>query len=81
MLRSFTVIDPHLDNLICDNPRYTKISPEEILGKFVSGCMMVKEARYVDDIANEPLSLIRDATPCIESNNQQGGTPKQDGAS
>ena len=28
---------------------------EEILGKFVSGRMMVKEARYVDDIANGPL--------------------------
>jgi hypothetical protein len=44
MLSSFTVIDPHLVNLIRENPRYTKMTPEEILGKFVSGCMMVKEA-------------------------------------
>jgi hypothetical protein len=29
--------------------------PEEIIGKFISGRMMVKEARYVDDIANGPL--------------------------
>jgi hypothetical protein len=57
MLRSFTVIDPHLVNLIRENPRYTKMTPEEILGKFVSGHMMVKEARYVDDVANEPLPL------------------------
>jgi hypothetical protein len=57
MLRSFTVIDPHLVNLIHENLRYTKMSPEEILGKFVSGRMMVKEARYMDDIANEPLPL------------------------
>jgi hypothetical protein len=49
MLRSFTVIDPHLVNLIRENPRYTKMTPEEILGKFVSGCMMVKEAQYIDD--------------------------------
>jgi hypothetical protein len=55
MLRSFTVIDLHLVNLIRDNPRYTKMSPEEILGKFMSGHMMVKEARYIDEIANEPL--------------------------
>jgi hypothetical protein len=47
MLRSFTVINPHLVNLIHENPRYTKMTPEEILGKFVSGCMMMKEARYV----------------------------------
>jgi hypothetical protein len=55
MLRSFTVIDPHLVNLIRENPRYTKMSPEEILGKFVSGRMMVKETRYIDDIADGPL--------------------------
>jgi hypothetical protein len=33
------------------------MSPEEILGKFVSGDIMVKEARYVDDIVNGPLPL------------------------
>jgi hypothetical protein len=57
MLRSFTVIDPHLVNLIRENPRYTKMMPEEILGKFVSGRMMVKEARYVDDALNGPLPI------------------------
>jgi hypothetical protein len=55
MLRSFTFIDPNLVNLIHENPKYTKMLPEEILGKFVSGWVMVKEARYVDDIANGPL--------------------------
>jgi hypothetical protein len=54
MLRSFTVIDHYLVNLIRENPRYTKRSPEEILCKFVSGPMMVKEARYINNIANEP---------------------------
>jgi hypothetical protein len=44
MLRSFIVIDPHLVNLIRENPRYTKMTPEEILEKFVSRRMMVKEA-------------------------------------
>jgi hypothetical protein len=54
MLRSFTIINPHLVNLIRENPRYTKMMLEEILEKFVSESMMVKEARYVDDIANGP---------------------------
>jgi hypothetical protein len=57
MLRSFTVIDPHLVNLIRENPRYTKMTPEEILGKFVSGRMMVNEVRYVDDALNGPLPI------------------------
>jgi hypothetical protein len=56
MLGSFIVIDPHLVNLIRENPRYTKMLLEEILGKFVNGRMMVKEARYVDDITNGPLT-------------------------
>jgi hypothetical protein len=55
MLRSLTIIDPYLVNLIRENPRYTKMSPEEILGKFVIRRMMVKEARYIDDITNGPL--------------------------
>jgi hypothetical protein len=46
MLRSFTIIGPHLVNLISENPRYTKMTSEEILRKFVRGHMMVKEARY-----------------------------------
>jgi hypothetical protein len=57
MLSSFTVIDPHLVNLIRENPMYTKMTPEEILEKIVSGRMMVKKARYVDDVANRPLPL------------------------
>src|SRR5690349_24127825 len=53
----FTVIDPHLVNLIRENPWYTKMTPEEILGKFVSGRMMVEEARYVDDALNGPMPV------------------------
>jgi hypothetical protein len=33
MLRSITVIDPHLVNLIRENLWYTKMSPEEITTK------------------------------------------------
>jgi hypothetical protein len=55
MLKSFTVIDPNIVNIIHENLRYTKMSPEQILGKFVSGRMMAKEARYVNDITNGPL--------------------------
>ena len=33
MLRSFTVIDTHLVNLVRENPRYTNMTPEEIIEK------------------------------------------------
>jgi hypothetical protein len=47
MLMSFTVIDPHLVNLIRENPSYTKMTPKEILGKFVCRRMMVKQGMWM----------------------------------
>jgi hypothetical protein len=77
MLRSFTVIDPHLVNLIRENPKYTKMMPEEILGKFVSGRMMVKEARYVDDIANGPLPLYELQLVALKATNNKEALPNK----
>jgi hypothetical protein len=77
MLRSFTVIDPHLVNLIRENLRYTKMTPEEILGKFVSGRMMVKEARYVDDALNGPLPVYEHQTVALKATSSREALPSK----
>jgi hypothetical protein len=77
MLRSFTVIDPHLVNLIRENPRYTKMTPEEILGKFVSGRMMVKEARYVDDALNDPLPVYEPQPIALKATSSKEALPSK----
>jgi hypothetical protein len=77
MLRSFTVIDPHLVNLIRENPRYTKITPKEILGKFVSGRIMVKEARYVDDALNGPLSIYEPQPVALKATSSKEALPSK----
>jgi hypothetical protein len=77
MLRSFTVIDPHLVNLIRENPRYTKMTPEEILGKFVSGHMMVKEARYVDDALNGPLPVYEPQPVALKATSSREALPSK----
>jgi hypothetical protein len=77
MLRSFTVIDPHLVNLIRENPRYTKMTPEEILGKFVRGSMMVKEARYVDDALNGPLPVYEPQPIALKATNSKKTLPSK----
>jgi hypothetical protein len=77
MLRSFTVIDPHLVNLIRENPRYTKMTPEEILGKFVSRHMMVKEARYVDDALNGPLSVYEPQPVALKATSSRESLPSK----
>jgi hypothetical protein len=77
MLRSFTVIDPHLINLIRENPRYTKMTLEEILGKFVSGRMMVKEARYVDDALNGPLPVYEPQPVALKATSSRETLPSK----
>jgi hypothetical protein len=77
MLRSFTVIDPHLVNLIRENPRYTKMTPEEILGKFVSGRMMVKEAQYVDDALNGPLPVYEPQLVALKATSSREALPSK----
>jgi hypothetical protein len=77
MLRSFTVIDPHLVNLIRENPRYTKMTPEEILGKFVSGRMMVKEARYVDDALNGPMPIYEPQSVALKATSSKEVLPSK----
>jgi hypothetical protein len=77
MLRSFTVIDPHLVNLIRENPRYTKMMPEEILGKFMSGRMMVKEARYVDDALNGPLPVYEPQPVALKATSSKEALPSK----
>jgi hypothetical protein len=77
MLRSFIVIDPHLVNLIRENPRYTKMTPEEILGKFVSRRMMVKEARYVDDALNGPLPVHEPQTIALKATSSKEMLPSK----
>jgi hypothetical protein len=77
MVRSFTVIDPHLVNLICENPRYTKMTPKEILRKFVSGRMMVKEARYVDDALNGPLPIYEPQHVALKATSSKEALPSK----
>jgi hypothetical protein len=77
MLRSFTVIDPHLVNLIRENPRYTKMTLDEILGKFVSRRMMVKGARYVDDALNRPLPLHEPQPVALKATSSKEALPSK----
>jgi hypothetical protein len=77
MLWSFTVIDPHLVNLIRENLRYTKMTPEEILGEFVSGRMMVKEAIYVDDALTGPLLVYEPQPISLKATSSREALPSK----
>ena len=51
MLWSFIAHNAALVTLIGDNTRYKKMVSKEVLGKFLSHDMMVKDSKYTDDLA------------------------------
>jgi hypothetical protein len=53
------------------------MTPEEILGKFVSGRMMVKEARYVDDALNGPLPVHEPQTVALKATSNREILPRK----
>jgi hypothetical protein len=77
MLRSFTVLDPHLVNSIRENPRYMKMTPEEILRKFVIGRMMIKEAIYVDEALNGLMPIYEPQTIALKATSSWEALPSK----
>jgi hypothetical protein len=51
--------------------------PEEILGKFVSGRMMVKEARYVNNALNGPLPVHEPQTVALKATSSRETLPSK----
>jgi hypothetical protein len=57
--------------------RTAEMKPEEILEKFVSGRMMVKEARYVDNALNGPLSLYEPQPVALKATSGKEALPSK----
>ena len=53
------------------------MTPKEILGKFVSGRMMVKEARYVDDALNSPLPVYEPQPVALKATSSREALPSK----
>jgi hypothetical protein len=77
MLRSFTVLDPTLVSLIRENPRYIELVPKEVLGKFVSHQMMVRDVKYIDDVTNGSTSSSEPQVVAFKATNEKEVTPNK----
>jgi hypothetical protein len=53
------------------------MTPEEILGKFVSGRMMTKEAQYVDDALNDPLPVYEPQLVALKATSSREALPSK----
>jgi hypothetical protein len=50
ILRSFVFRNPTQVQLICGDPRYKLMSPEEVIGKFVSFELIIKGSKHIIDL-------------------------------
>jgi hypothetical protein len=78
MLRSLVSRNATLVTLLCENPRYKVMTPEEVLGKVLSHEMMVKDSKLIEDLhqgnANtEPQVVAFKAT----SDKEEGASSKE----
>jgi hypothetical protein len=68
MLRSFTSRNATCVSLVRENPRYKKMTLEEVFGKFLSHEIMVKESKCIEGLvqgnisSNEPQLIAFKAT-------------------
>jgi hypothetical protein len=47
ILRSLVFRNPTQVQLICGDPRYKQMSPEKVIGKFVSFELMIKDSKHI----------------------------------
>jgi hypothetical protein len=56
ILRSLVFRNPTQVQLICGDPRYKLMSPEEVIGKFVSFELMIKGSKHIVDLEQDGTS-------------------------
>jgi hypothetical protein len=66
-----------LVSLVHENPRYTKMSLKKVLGTFVSHQLMVKNAKYIDDVANRSLHTNELEAIAFEATNNKEALPRK----
>jgi hypothetical protein len=72
ILRSLVFRNPTQVQLIRENPRYKLMSPEEVIGKFVSFELMVKDSTHCQ--LGERCHLhTQSTTRCIQGNGRKEG--------
>jgi hypothetical protein len=77
MLKCLVNQDPIIVYLILENPRYTKMVPEEVLCKFVSHQMTVKDAKNIDDVANRSNPSTKSQTISFKEINEKKVIPSK----
>jgi hypothetical protein len=74
MLRSFTSHNATLVSLVLENPMHKKISPKEVLGKFLSHEVLVRDSKYIEDMAQGNVSSNEPQVVAFKATNEKEET-------
>jgi hypothetical protein len=72
ILRSLVFRNPTQVQLICGDPRYKLMSPEEVIGKFVSFELMINDSKHI-------VNLEQGATSTFEATRRIQGDGRREG--
>jgi hypothetical protein len=78
MLRSFSFRNATLVPLIHKNLRYNKMSHEELLGKFLSHEILVRDSKYIEDLAQGNVSSTESQVVAFKATNEKKGIPRKE---
>jgi hypothetical protein len=73
ILRSLVFCNPTQVQLIRGDPRYKQMSHEEVIGKFVSFELMIKDSEHIVNLGARRHLYTQGATHCIQSNKRKEG--------
>jgi hypothetical protein len=77
ILRSLVFCNPTQVQLICGNPRYKQISPEEVIGKFVSFELMIKDSKHIVNLEQGATSTPEVQPVAFKATKEKESTPSR----
>jgi hypothetical protein len=75
ILRSLVFRNPTQVQLIRENPRYKQMSPEEVIGKFVSFKIMVKDSKHIVNLEQGATSTLEVQPIAFKATEEKKGEP------
>jgi hypothetical protein len=79
MLRSFVSLNATLVTLLLENSRYEVMNLEEVLVKFLSHEMMVKDSKHIEDLTQGSISNNEPQVIAFKANNEkEEGLPSKE---
>jgi hypothetical protein len=79
ILRSHVFRNPTQVHLICENARFEEMSPDEVIGKFVSFELMVKDSKHIENKDHDTTSTPKPQPVAFKATEEKEETTPSNG--